>query len=380
MDTSGNGISEGEARAPVLGLDARNRAEVSQLKSKGDFEFSTGNHLKAAAIYTRALAIDCANSTIRSNRVLALIRIGLVSKALQDTTYLLNQDPNHLKSIYRKALVLSQVADANPRDGEALQSRQEAYELLKKAYKMNPSSVDVIRLQRKLESELGLRLTGFLSSLPNVTSTNDPYETRAAQSSKNTSGEAFEEVPGATRGVPVVGDDFQMPQLSENQKVELLLECLRTIIATVADLMKVNGTDIMPQYYLFHPFSSQESNYTQVRLHGVFSSPTYLLECSRYLAELVRKTRAIAGCTIAPRGKIKHPVIWSNAVTEIDGVVVQIESAEGSRVLYIPHKAPAYANSSDPQMLGISEQAEDAVDAWEMDSEYLLHSVWDFLR
>jgi len=126
-------------------------------------------------------------------------------------------------------------------------------------------------------------------------------------------------------------------------------------------------------------------NHNPVQIPDAFRSAETVSQCSRTLADVVRRRGVVAACTVVPRSQIHFPTSWQDASNNInfDGIVFQVEQRYGKRVIFLPHLPPGTTlfNNTEEMANGQEEgQQEEITDALEMDEEeYALHSVWDLL-
>ena len=79
---------------------------TSTFREQGNAEFRSGNYLKSAALYTRAIKEDPECAVLYSNRSAALLHINKVSKALVDAEQCVRLSPDWDKSHFRKGAAL----------------------------------------------------------------------------------------------------------------------------------------------------------------------------------------------------------------------------------------------------------------------------------
>jgi len=394
----------------------------SKFKIEGDSNFQQKKYLKAAVSYTRALEQSRHNNlTIRSNRVMALMKAGLFSKALQDCDIILHDHPDHFKTLYRKGSMLKAVADVNldkEREGKDLMTK--AYQALKKALSMCPSSFEVGKLLQDVHDALvpPKHMQGFLvsnegtlsnSNLEVVARENATTNTLSASAAslENRSNDdnnlsSYSPMSSSKRTTTSkrtgVNDKTTMPSRPQQPPLSSLPslrhesnlpEYLHRMILTAARLLRTNGTNITPQYWMFHPQDStgplKECDFSTVQIPDAFRSAETVSQCSRTLADVVRRRGVVAACTVVPRSQIHFPTSWQDASNNInfDGIVFQVEQRYGKRVIFLPHLPPGTTlfNNTEEMANGQEEgQQEEITDALEMDEEeYALHSVWDLL-
>ncbi|GAB4819088.1 hypothetical protein N2152v2_006134 [Parachlorella kessleri] len=112
-----------------VGQDASSEPTAAELKDQGNQEYKTGNYLKAAALYAKAIKLlpgsDLAleeQAVLFSNRSAALLQLHKVSKALADADECTKLRPDWDKGYYRRAAALEKL----DRLDEALAAYQDA--------------------------------------------------------------------------------------------------------------------------------------------------------------------------------------------------------------------------------------------------------------
>lgn len=75
-------------------------------REQGNAEYRSGNYLKAAALYTKALKENPECAPLYSNRSIALLQLNKLSKALADAEMCITLAPTWEKGHFRKGMVL----------------------------------------------------------------------------------------------------------------------------------------------------------------------------------------------------------------------------------------------------------------------------------
>ena len=102
-------LSAAAAAADVIAMTTADPASVPSsagFRELGNEEYRKGNHLKAAALYTRAIKDDPDNAALRSNRSTALLQLHKLSKALADADECIKLRPDWDKGYYRRGAAL----------------------------------------------------------------------------------------------------------------------------------------------------------------------------------------------------------------------------------------------------------------------------------
>merc|ERR1719502_674656 len=84
---------------------------ASAFKEEGNAHFKSGDFLKAAASYTKAIKADPENHVYYSNRSQAFLKLSKVSKALEDADKCISLEPTFVKGYHRKASALHAMGD-----------------------------------------------------------------------------------------------------------------------------------------------------------------------------------------------------------------------------------------------------------------------------
>jgi tetratricopeptide (TPR) repeat protein len=81
-------------------------ASESEYREQGNAEYRSGNYLRAAALYTKALKENPECAPLYSNRSIALLQLNKLPKALADAEMCISLAPTWDKGHFRKGMVL----------------------------------------------------------------------------------------------------------------------------------------------------------------------------------------------------------------------------------------------------------------------------------
>lgn len=108
-------------------------------KAAGNEHFKSGDYLKAAACYTKAIKSDPANHVLYSNRAQAFLKINKIARALEDADRCIELAPDFVKGYHRKAVAL-----------QALDRKKEAAGVAMRACEMDPGNRELLSLGKQL--------------------------------------------------------------------------------------------------------------------------------------------------------------------------------------------------------------------------------------
>jgi stress-induced-phosphoprotein 1 len=80
-------------------------------KDEGNEFFKQGEHLKAAASYTKAIKAEPLNHVYYSNRSQAFLKLSKITKAVEDADKCIQLAPDFVKGYHRKAAALAALND-----------------------------------------------------------------------------------------------------------------------------------------------------------------------------------------------------------------------------------------------------------------------------
>jgi tetratricopeptide (TPR) repeat protein len=85
-------------------------------KDEGNEFFKQGEHLKAAASYTKAIKAEPLNHVYYSNRSQAFLKLSKITKAVEDADKCIQLAPDFVKGYHRKAAALAALNDEEKKD------------------------------------------------------------------------------------------------------------------------------------------------------------------------------------------------------------------------------------------------------------------------
>jgi len=119
-------------------------------KDEGNAHFKAGEHLKAAAAYTKAIKAEPNNHVYYSNRSQAFLKLSKISKAIEDADKCIELEPTFVKGYHRKATALAAMQDEAKKD--------EACEVLLAAIDLGLDSNDLVRLGLTIKGKAFVKL------------------------------------------------------------------------------------------------------------------------------------------------------------------------------------------------------------------------------
>lgn len=131
-------------------------AEVTEVgpgaafKDQGNAHFKAGEHLKAAAAYTKAIKAEPDNHVYYSNRSQAFLKLSKIAKAIEDADQCISLAPSFVKGYHRKATALAAMNDESKKD--------EACQILLDAIDLGLDGNDLVRLGITIKGKAFVKL------------------------------------------------------------------------------------------------------------------------------------------------------------------------------------------------------------------------------
>ena len=134
-----------EERAKLCGVMSAEAGPGDAFKDEGNAFFKAGEHLKAAAAYTKAIKAEPNNHVFYSNRSQAFLKLNKISKAIEDADKCIALSPTFVKGYHRKATALRALPDPA--------KHEEACDVLIAAIEMGLDSNDLVRLGLQIKGK-----------------------------------------------------------------------------------------------------------------------------------------------------------------------------------------------------------------------------------
>jgi len=309
---AGTPLTEGnEVAAPGQGF-----------KDEGNAFFKAGEHLKAAAAYTKAIKAEPNNHVYYSNRSQAFLKLSKVAKAVEDADKCISLSPDFVKGYHRKAAALHALNDAAKTD--------EACDVLLAAIDRGLDSNDLVRLGLQIKGK------GFATQ---VAARRKPEDFKE-EGKEN--GEPAKEVKKAKATAPAApapkaaaGGATHLYDLDPESFAGLMI---KDVFTEVLEKKKV-PTIAYLQPGRPQPGSTEEPGLAGVGIENAFDSPQTLTQCADFLRKHVTDHGYQSAMIVVRKGHMAFPQVWKDkkgkwpADEKKDGIIMQLE-AKGARAMF----------------------------------------------
>ena len=293
-------------------------------KDEGNSLFKAGEHLKAAAAYTKAIKAEPANHVYYSNRSQAFLKLSKIAKAIEDADKCIELCPTFVKGYHRKASALHAMADPAKKD--------EACDVLMTAIEMGLDSNDLVRL--------GLQIKGkaFVERVDALRKGKEPEAaTGEAAAGAPAADGAKKQQPAKAAALP--GGGAAGKHLYELDPESFAGLMIKDVFSEVLEKNKVPTIAYLqpgpPQ-----PGQTDEPGLAGVGIEHAFSSPQTLGNCADFLRSHIGQTHAQSAMIVVRKGHVQFPCVWKDkpkgswpCAEKKDGIFMQLE-ARGARALF----------------------------------------------
>lgn len=309
--------------------------ESEKHKAAGNAFFKAGEHLKAAASYTKAIKLQPENHVLYSNRSQAFLKLSKVTKALDDADKCISLAPDFVKGYHRKANALHAMSEPAKTDEAvqvllgALYAGVDEKELIRLGVQIKGRTfVQLVDAQRKA-AEPPAAAEPTAAATPPAKPTGTPAvapETRAAAPA---SALASAPLPAAT--------SKPQPQVEEKPIWQLDPEgfAVNSIQWVLKDFMADATVPTVCYLQPAPPKSTAEPPppIGHVNIGPAFSSPETLVNCAEFLRQQAAGCSAQAAVVVVRKSTISYPCVWKGkgkadwpVGEKDDGVFMQLES------------------------------------------------------
>ncbi|KAI8464222.1 MAG: hypothetical protein J3K34DRAFT_526386 [Monoraphidium minutum] len=273
-------------------------AAVCELREQGNAAFRSGDYLRAAAAYTKAIKAEPDSAVLYSNRSLALMKLNKLTKALADAERATQLDPSCVKGWYRQAQILETQGHLE----QAVSVLKEGSEAAGVAAAAGGADQELARsirdLTRKLKGRCGGGGGGGGAAAKGVAENGGKTPASAAEAEALAFAEAWIQ--------------YAQEQLQEH------------------------GTDFAPTVHILpggapnapdapHPEASVQGK-------GAFADPAALADFVNFVRTKGEALGARAVVSVVPKSQVAFPQMWQHGLwpyaKEQDGVFVQLQAAD----------------------------------------------------
>jgi len=295
-------------------------------KDEGNAHFKAGEHLKAAAAYTKAIKAEPDNHVYYSNRSQAFLKLSKVAKAIEDADKCIALSPTFVKGYHRKATALAAMQDDAKKD--------EACQVLLDAIDLGLDSNDLVRLGITIRGKAFVKLADARRKGDAAETEPEGKENNAAPAAETVSKKpkaaaAPAAAPGATHLYDLDPESFAGLMIKD--VFQEVLE--KKTVPTIAYLQP--GRPL--------PGQTDEPGLAGVGIEHAFASPQTLANCADFLRNHAGQSRAQSAMLVVRKSHVQYPCVWKDKPKEgkgswpadpkQDGILMQLE-ARGARAVF----------------------------------------------
>lgn len=296
-------------------------APGATFKEEGNNFFKAGEHLKAAAAYTKAIKLEPNNHVYYSNRSQAFLKLSKVSKAVEDADKCIQLAPEFVKGYHRKAAALAALNDPVKTD--------EACKVLLDAIDQGLDANDLVRL--------GLQIKGKAFAAQ-VAARRKPEDFADAKEEKENGAppaaiKKAKAAPPAAAPAPAAGTHLY--QLDPESFAGVMIKDVFT------EVLEKKSVPTIAYLQPGHPKpgDAQEPGLSAVGIENAFDSPSTLQSCAEFLRNHIGQNGNQSAMIVVRKGHMSYPCVWKDSKskwpcdTKKDGILMQLE-ARGARAMF----------------------------------------------
>jgi len=287
-------------------------------KDEGNTFFKAGEHLKAAAAYTKAIKLEPDNHVYYSNRSQAFLKLSKVAKAIEDADKCIQLNPEFVKGYHRKASALAALNDPAKLD--------EAVETLLGAMDKGLDANDLVRLGIQIKGKSFATLVAARRNPGSVDAKENDAPPAAVTKAKAAP-------PAAAAPAPTGGTHLY--DLDPESFAGLMI---KDVFTEVLEKKKV------PTVAYLQPgrpkaASGEEPGLSAVGIENAFDSPQTLTQCTEFLRNHINQNGSQSAMIVVRKGHMAYPCVWKDSNgkwpcdTKKDGILMQLE-ARGARAMF----------------------------------------------
>lgn len=302
-------------------------ADASTHKEEGNAFFKSGDFLKAAAAYTKAIKADPENHVYYSNRSQAFLKLSKVTKALEDADKCISIAPEFVKGYHRKASALAAMNE----EGKTA----EAVQVLLDALEAGVDNNELVRLGIQIKGKEFVKLADARRKGKDPPPADETKENPDNGASKKPKPESAPPVPPPAKA-PASGPSKHLWQLGAEEFAAVMIQ------DAFAEFLKTR--EVKPMCYMQPAIptvpSLSEPPLTNISIEHAFASPETLCSCADFLKNHAAKERAQTAVILVRKSHIGYPRVWANKgkgawkfSEKADGIFMQAESPT-ERIVY----------------------------------------------
>ena len=289
-------------------------------KDEGNEFFKQGEHLKAAASYTKAIKAEPENHVYYSNRSQAFLKLSKITKAVEDADKCIQLAPDFVKGYHRKAAALAALNDEEKKD--------EACTVLLCAIDRGLDSNELVRL--------GLQIKGkaFAAQVAARRKGEPEEEKKENEEPKKMEPAAKKVAPAKVPATEATGKthlyDLDPESFAGLMIKDVFTEVLeKKAVPTIAYLQPGRPKARM----------AEEPGLAGVGIENAFDSPQTLTQCADFLRKHITENDYQSAMIVVRKGHMAFPMVWKDkgdkwpCDPKKDGVLMQLE-ARGARAMF----------------------------------------------
>lgn len=268
-------------------------------KDEGNAFFKAGEHLKAAAAYTKAIKAEPNNHVFYSNRSQAFLKLNKITKAIEDADKCIALSPTFVKGYHRKATALRALPDPEKHD--------EACDVLIAAIEMGLDSNDLVRL--------GLQIKGkaFVARVDALRKGKEPEAPKptgdaAANGATDAAKKAKPAAAKPAAGAPAASGGTHLYELDPESFAGLMIKDVFTEVLEKKKVPTIAYLQPGPPL----PGTTEEPGLAGVGIEHAFTSPQTLGNCADFLRQHIGQTRAQSAMLVVRKGHVQFPCVWKD--------------------------------------------------------------------
>eukprot|EP00325_Prymnesiales_sp_UTEX-LB-985_P026891 CAMPEP_0174722100 /NCGR_PEP_ID=MMETSP1094-20130205/37615_1 /TAXON_ID=156173 /ORGANISM="Chrysochromulina brevifilum, Strain UTEX LB 985" /LENGTH=344 /DNA_ID=CAMNT_0015922891 /DNA_START=58 /DNA_END=1092 /DNA_ORIENTATION=- len=311
-------------------------------KNEGNAHFKAGEHLKAAAAYTKAIKAEPANHVYYSNRSQAFLKLSKIAKAIEDADKCIELSPTFVKGYHRKASALAAMQDEAKKD--------EACEVLLAAIDLGLDSNDLVRLGLTIKGKAFVKLADARRKGEETADEGKengapaPTEAAAKKPKADTTLKTGGGAPGESGGTHLYElDPESFAGLMIKDVFKEVLE--KKTVPTICYLQP--GRPL--------PGTTEEPGLQGVGIEHAFASPSTLSNCADFLRNHISQNRSQSAMLVVRKNHVAYPCVWKDRPKDgkgawpcspkTDGIIMQLE-ARGARAVFFTELSGSKGNQA----------------------------------
>jgi len=289
-------------------------------KDEGNTFFKQGEHLKAAAAYTKAIKAEPDNHVYYSNRSQAFLKLSKVAKAVEDADKCIDLAPDFVKGYHRKAAALAALNDPAKKD--------EACGVLLDAIDRGLDSNDLVRLGLQIKGKAFATQVAARRKPEEAKENDEPVKSKPAPAPSS--------APPAQKPTPAApAAGTHLYDLDPESFAGLMI---KDVFTEVLEKKKV-PTMAYLQPGRPKPGVTEEPGLAGVGIDHAFDSPQTVSQCADFLRSHISQHDYQSAMVVVRKGHMAYPQVWKDKKgkwpcdEKKDGLLMQLE-ARGARAMF----------------------------------------------